>query len=136
MNQKKTKWHPFCIREKTMEKSKIGLVLFNGKFEDGSLPFPSLTSTPYPLPISPQPPLSPPLSKTGKVPFFSLLCKRSESMRLHLASFIVPPKKKKVKSLSSKDRKENGILQKKILACKNPEEIETLLIQEGVLPSV
>jgi len=124
-----------------MQTSKIGLVLFNDKFEDGSLPIPSLSplvSSPF---TSPRPPLQPPLSKLGKVPFFSLLHGRGEKMRIHLASFIKKPKVKKLKKLKlpslktndKKERKQDGNLQKKILECKTPQEIETLLIHEGIL---
>lgn len=124
-----------------MQKSKIGLVLFNDKFEDGSLPVPSL----YPLAscptTSPRSPLQPPLSKLGKVPFFSLLHGRREKMRLHLASFIKKPKVKKLKrfrlsdieTIDKKKRKQNGRLQKKILECKTPREIEVLLMHEGII---
>jgi len=124
-----------------MQKSKIGLVLFNDKFEDGALPLPSLSplvSSPSTLP---RPPLQPLLSKLGKVPFFSLLHGRGEKMRIHLASFIKKPKVKKLKKLKlpnlktedKKERKQNRNLQKKILECKTPQEIETLLVNEGVI---
>jgi len=118
-----------------MQISKIGLVLFNNKFEDGSLPTPPLpisSSTPSISSLSPLHPLPPPLSKIGKVPFFSLLHGRGEKMRLHLNSFI-KEKKIKIKTENSKERKKNKSLQQKILECKNPEEIESLLILEGVL---
>lgn len=124
-----------------MQKSKIGLVLFNDKFEDGSLPMPSLSpvsSSPF---TSPRPPLQPPLSKLGKVPFFSLLHGRGEKTRIHLASFIKKPKVKKLKkprlsNLKTKDKKErkqSENLQKRILECKTPQEIESLLVREGVI---
>ena len=130
-----------------MQKSKIGLVLFNNKFEDGSLPIPSLSplcSIPFSS-TKPRPPLQPPLSKLGKVPFFSLLHGRQEKTRIHLASFIKKPKVKKLqksklsdlktdlKTGNKKKRKQNENLQKRILECKTPQEIETLLIHEGVL---
>jgi len=124
-----------------MQKSKIGLVLFNDKFEDGSLPTPSLSPLSSSPPIKPRPPLQPPLSKLGKVPFFSLLHGRQEKTRIHLASFIKKPKVKKltksklsnIKTENKKKRKQNEDLQKRILECKTPQEIETLLIKEGVL---
>ena len=124
-----------------MQTSKIGLVLFNDKFEDGSLPIPSLSPLLSSPSTSPRSPLAPPLSKLGKVPFFSLLHGRGEKMRIHLASFIKKPKVKKLKKLKlpnlktddKKKRRQNGSLQKKILECKTPQEIETLLIHEGVL---
>jgi len=124
-----------------MQKSKIGLVLFNDKFEDGSVPKPSLSHISSSPLVTPRLPLTPPLSKLGKIPFFSLLHGRGEKMRIHLASFIKEPKVKKVEKLKlsdiktndKKERKQNGRLQKKILECKTPQEIETLLIHEGVL---
>jgi len=119
-----------------MQKSRIGLVLFNDKFEDGSLPAPHLKITTSSPAINPRSPLLPPLSKVGKVPFFSLLHGRGEKMRLHLESFIKIKKIKKtnkIKTVDVKERKKNKSLQKRILECKTPEEIETLLIQEGVL---
>lgn len=124
-----------------MQKSKIGLVLFNNKFEDGSSPIPSLSPLSASYSTNPRPPLAPPLSKLGKVPFFSLLHGRGEKMRIHLASFIKKPKVKKIKRLqlsdskitSKKERKQNGRLQKKILECKTPQEIESLLVREGVI---
>jgi len=124
-----------------MQKSKIGLVLFNDKFEDGSLPTPYLSHTLYSPSISPRLPLQPPLSKLGKVPFFSLLHGRQEKTRIHLASFIKKPKVKKVKIFrlsdlktdDKKKRKQNRRLQKKILECKTPQEIESLLVCEGVI---
>lgn len=127
-----------------MQKSTIGLVLFNDKFEDGSLPTPPLSlRSSTNSSITPRLPLFPPLSPLGKVPFFSLLHGRREKTRIHLASFIKKPKVAKVKKLTlrkaqlktqdKKERKQNGDLQKRILECKTPEEIEALLIQEGVL---
>lgn len=126
-----------------MQKTKIGLVLFNNAFEDGALPYPPLSTTNSHPSIYPNPPLLPPLSKTGKVLFFSLLHGRGEKMRLHLASFIKVKKVKKVKkphagtarvkTENQTERNGNKSLQKRILECKNPEEIETLLIHEGVL---
>ena len=121
-----------------MQKSKIGLVLFNGKFEDGSLPLPSLSIKSSSPSITPRLPLLPPLSRTGSVPFFSLLHGRGEKMRLHLNSFI-KVKKVKVKKTPKKKASNQGVkngkqsLQKRILLCNSPEEIETLLIHEGVL---
>jgi len=126
-----------------MQTNKIGLVLFNDKFEDGSVPTPPLVVvSSYPS-INPRSPLHPPLSKLGNVPFFTLLHGRGEKIRIHLTSFIKEkkPKVKKLKKLhlsdikteDKKERKQNGNLQKKILACKTPEEIETLLIHEGVV---
>jgi len=134
-------YSPIMRGATVMQKSKIGLVLFHDKFEDGSLPMPSLTPVVSSLSITPRSPLPPPLSKLGNVPFFTLLHGRGEQMREHLASFIKKPKAQKLKKLNlpdiktsdKKKRKQNGILQKKILACKTPEEIETLLIHEGVL---
>jgi len=124
-----------------MQKSKIGLVLFNDKFEDGSIPTPYLSNLLSSPQITPRSPLAPPLSKVGKVPFFSLLHGRGEKMRIHLASFIKKPKVKKVKKFrlsdiktnDKKERKQNRNIQKKILECKTPQEIETLLIYEGII---
>jgi len=129
-----------------MQKSKIGLVLFNDKFEDGSIPIPPLSPLPSSPSITPRSPLAPPLSKLGKIPFFSLLHGRQEKVRIHLASFVKKPKVKKLKKLKlsdikipnikttgKKERKQNRNLQKRILDCKTPQEIETLLIQEGIL---
>lgn len=125
-----------------MQKSKIGLVLFNDKFEDGSIPIPSLSSLSSSPLVTPRLPLLPPLSKLGKVPFFSLLHGRGEKVRIHLASFIKKPKVKKlkkfklanIKTSDKKERKRNGNLQKRICTeCKTPQEIESLLIREGIL---
>jgi len=124
-----------------MQKSKIGLVLFNDKFEDGSLPMPSLSPLASSPLVTPRPPIVPPLSKLGKVPFFSLLHGRGEKVRVHLASFNKKPKVKKVKKLRLSDiktddkkvRRQNQSLQKKILECKTPREIEVILINAGVL---
>jgi len=126
-----------------MQKSKIGLVMFNGKFEDGGLPTPPLiihsTST-----TKPAPPLLPPLTSKGTIPLSSLLSSRSRSLLAHLNSFKAGKKKvslqhqengKLILKDGSRKKKQPDSLQSRIMECKNPQEIETLLIQEGIVPS-
>lgn len=126
-----------------MEKSKLGFVLFSGEFEDTATPTPTINIGTVYRHISPKPPLLPPTSPSGLVPYLRLLYQRGEDTRKHLASFN-KPKKVKVTKLPMQGRKgrlevktnrkgKKKSLQERIMECKTPEEMESVLILEGII---